>query len=65
MKNNLKALREAKGWTITELEKRSGVSRVTIWSIENEKSAVVKTSTLKSLSDALETSIDKIFSEEC
>ena len=37
MKNNLKAVREARGWSQGELARRLGVSRQTINAVETDK----------------------------
>lgn len=57
----IKEIRESKGMTQEELEKKSGVSRQTISAIENNRCGDVKTGTLMALAKALETSIDAIF----
>lgn len=60
----LKEVREAKGMTQEELEKKSGVSRQTISAIENEKTKDVKSGTLIALANALGTTLDAIFFNE-
>lgn len=57
----VKELREAKGMTQEELEKKSGVSRQSISAIENNKVADVKSGTLIAIAEALETTIDNLF----
>ncbi len=57
----LKNVREEKGMTQEELEKRSGVSRQTISAIENGKGGSVKTGTLIALAKALGVTLDAIF----
>ena len=59
----LKEVREAKGITQEELERKSGVSRQTISAIENDKVGDIKIGTLKALAKALETTVDCIFFE--
>ena len=62
MNNRLKEIREAKGMTQEMLESKSGISRQTISAIENGKSNNVMSGTLTALAEALETTIDAIFS---
>lgn len=57
----VKEVREAKGITQEELEKKSGVSRQTISAIENGKAGSVKIGTLLAIAKAMETTIDAIF----
>ncbi len=57
----LKEIREEKRMTQEELAQKSGVSRVTIVAIENDKIQDVKLSTLKKLASALDTSVGSIF----
>jgi len=54
----LKEIREEKGLTQEELEKRSGVSRQTISAIENNSEYQAKVGTLMALAQALETTVD-------
>lgn len=57
----VKELREAKGMTQEELERKSGVSRQTISAIENDKCNDVKSGTLIALAKALGTTMDALF----
>lgn len=57
----LKEIREEKGMTQEELERKSGVSRQTISAIENNSEYQAKSGTLLALANALETTVDKIF----
>ena len=61
MENQLKHFREQKGWTQTELSKKSGVSRVTINCLENNKVQVARTDTLTKIADALEQPVSDVF----
>ncbi|MDO4778494.1 MAG: helix-turn-helix transcriptional regulator [Tissierellia bacterium] len=61
MNNKLKEVRENKGISQEELSLKSGVSRTTISSLENQKAMDVKSSTLISLANALEMEITDIF----
>ena len=45
-----------------ELSKASGVSRTTISNIESGVDKIVLSSTLKKLADALDTTVDQLFS---
>ena len=60
----LKEIREEKGITQEELEKRSGVSRQTISAIENNDNYQAKTGTLVALARALSTTVDNLFFEK-
>lgn len=60
----LKEIREEKGITQEELEKRSGVSRQTISAIENNDNYQAKTGTLIALARALSTTVDNLFFEK-
>ena len=60
----LKEIRESKGITQEELEKRSGVSRQTISAIENNDNYQAKTGTLIALARALSTTVDNLFFEK-
>lgn len=63
MGSRLKAIREEKRMTQEELSARSGVSRQTIVSLENNESYNTTTGTLVKLADALGVSIEQFFSE--
>ena len=61
MENRLKQFREEKGWSQTKLSEQSGVSRVTINSLENGKVQVAKTDTLTKIADALDRTVSEVF----
>lgn len=61
MENRLKRFREEKGWSQTKLSEESGVSRVTINSLENGKVQVAKTDTLTKIADALDRTVSEVF----
>ena len=61
MENRLKHYREEKGWSQTRLSEESGVSRVTINCLENDKVQVAKTDTLTKIADALGKSVSEVF----
>lgn len=56
----LKKLRIDKRMTQNELAKKSGISRITISKIENNKEKIVTTKTLTSLASAFNISIDEL-----
>ena len=57
----VREVREEKGMTQEELERRSGVSRQTISAIENNNQYQAKVGTLMALAEALGTTVDNIF----
>lgn len=61
MENNVKKVREARGMNQTELGRRSGLSRATIWAIENDKRPVTTTKTMQAIAKALDSTIEDIF----
>ena len=60
----IKELREERGLTQTELEKKSGVSRGTICALESGEDKITTTKTLLNLASALGVSIYQLFSNE-
>lgn len=61
MNCKLKEVRESKRMTAEKLAQLSGVSRVTIWKIENNKLTDIKTGTLLKLSKALGVKFEDLF----
>ena len=59
--NRLKEIRESKALTITELARRSGITRQTITRLENEEDDTANSKTLKALADALEVRVTDFF----
>lgn len=57
----IKELREARGMTQEELSEASGVSRTTIWALENGTEYTTTTKTLRKLADALSVTIEQLF----
>ncbi len=57
----IKELREAKNMTQEDLAEKSGVSRGTIISLENNAEQNTTTATLLKLARALDTTVDDIF----
>lgn len=60
---NIKRERELKGMTQEELAKKSGISRATISTLENDPDAVTTTSTLKKLAEALNVKVGVFLSD--
>ena len=63
MANKLQEIRESKGLSISELSRKSNVSRQTIYSLEAEEVDKANLQTLKSLADALEVRVTDFFIE--
>lgn len=59
--NKLREIRESKALTITELARRSGITRQTITRLENEEDDTANSKTLKALADALEVRVTDFF----
>lgn len=57
----IREIREAKGMSQETLAEMAGISRTIIWNLETNPDAVTTTKTLKSIADALGTTVDKIF----
>ena len=57
----IREAREAMGITQEQLAKKSGVSRSTIWALENGTKKTTTTKTLLKLANALNTTIGNIF----
>lgn len=49
----IQEIRESKGMSKTELSKRSGVTRATIWNLETHEDAVTTSTTLEAIANAL------------
>lgn len=58
---NLKAVREAHGFTQADLSRRSGISRQTIIALENDDEYNVTSKTMVALADALEVTVQDLF----
>ncbi len=61
MGNKLKEAREAAGLSQEQLSEKSGISRTTISSIENNAVRATSTKTLLALANALDTTVNNIF----
>ena len=59
--NNLSKVRKDKGLTQEELAEKSGISRVTIANIERGAVTNLKISTMLSLANALDSTVEEIF----
>lgn len=57
----IKKIREMNKMSQAELSKKSGVSRATIIRLESEENVETTTGTLKSLANALNTSVESLF----
>lgn len=64
MKNRLQAERESQGVSITDLARRSGVSRQTIYSIESDCEYTPLGAVMARLATALNVEIGDLFSAE-
>lgn len=58
----LREVRIERGMSQTELAKKSGVARATIWKLETDTAADTTTKTLLRLAEALGVSVTDIFS---
>jgi transcriptional regulator with XRE-family HTH domain len=58
----LRLIREKADISISELSKMSGITRQTIYRLENEEDAAASTKTLKALADALDVKVSDFFS---
>ena len=61
--NKLEEIRKNKRMTVSELSRKSGISRQTIKRLETEELECANAKTLKALADALEVKIYEFFSE--
>lgn len=61
MKYKIRELRESIGMTQTELSKKSGITRTTIWKLENGDDEITTTKTLVKIAEALNVSVDELF----
>lgn len=62
--NRVKYYRELKRMSQEQLEKASGVSRVTISDLENFKKENIKMNTMIAIADALEQTVQSVFYNE-
>lgn len=61
MANRLKEMRFRRMMTMSELSRRSGISRSTIWNIETNPKKAVTSGTMIALAKALDMSVNDIF----
>ena len=59
--NRLREIRESKGMTVTALSRASGVTRQTIYRLEQEQDDTANSKTMKALADALDAKVTDIF----
>jgi len=59
--NRLKEIRESKGMSVLELSKASGITRQTIYRLEEEKEDTANSKTLKALANSLGVSVMDFF----
>ena len=64
MKNRIVYFRRKAGMTQQTLAKEAGISRTTLWALENNKATTVLSSTILSIARALGTTVDDLFFEE-
>ncbi len=64
MRYKVKELREKRGMTQHELAEKSGISRVIISKMEQEKSTTTLTKTLVKVASALNVSVSSLFLKE-
>ena len=64
MANRVHELRWQKMMTVTELAKKSGLARATVWAIENNVERGYNLSTLVKLAKALDTPVNELFDLE-
>lgn len=60
----IKEIRERIGMTQMQLSKKSGVSRTTIWALENGSESITTTKTLKKIADAMNVAVDELFNTD-
>ena len=61
MTNILKEIREKKGVSVSELARKSGLTRQTIYNIEGDPNRVVDSKTMEDVANALGVKVSKIF----
>lgn len=61
MTNILKEIREKKGVSVSELARKSGLSRQTIYNIEGDPNRVLDSKTMEDIAAALGVKVSKIF----
>ena len=61
MTNRLKEMRERRSMSMSELTRRSGISRATIWKLETNVNQAYTTRTMEKLAQALDVPASEIF----
>lgn len=64
LKIRVKEVREEVGMSQTDLSKKSGISRATIWALETGKQLDTTVTTLTSIADALGVGVDALFAPD-
>ena len=60
----IKAVREKIGMSQTQLSKKSGISRATIWMLESGEDKITTTKTLSKIAEAMNVTIDELFAPD-
>lgn len=63
MANRMKSIRESKGLSVSELARRSKVTRQTIHRLENDEVNSANSKTLMRIADALDVKVTDFFAE--
>lgn len=61
MTNKLKEIREEKGIGISELARKAGVARQTIYNIEADPNRTIDSNTMEALAKGLDVKVSRIF----
>lgn len=61
MEYRIRELREQKGMTQSELSRKSGVTRATIWKLETQNNEITTTLTLSRIAKALGVPVEELF----
>lgn len=61
----IKEMREEQNMTQEELARKIGVSRTTIWALENNANKMASTKTMLKIAQSLGKSVDQIFLRKC
>lgn len=61
MKCRIRELRQKSGLTMSELSRKSQISRATIWKLETEDDVITTTRTLSKIAEALSVPVAELF----
>lgn len=64
MRLRVRELREQRGFTQVDLARRSGITRMTIWKLENGERVSTSLATLSAIARALEVPTNELFFDE-